>query len=184
MAKIFVFVGPSGAGKTTIAKALNMPAVLSVTTRPPREGEKEGRDYRFISEAKYMELRGADELLEDVNNYGFFYGITKTEINNALEDNIHYYTIMTYEGIEHLRPTLPEGSLTSIFIYAPFDSINQRLIERVRKNKLTIEAYQRRMLAYPYELNTARKCDYIVASLDGCLDVGINTVRSIVQACK
>lgn len=184
MGKIFVFVGPSGAGKTVITEALELPVLGSVTTREPREGEKDIREYNFVTEEEYMKLKEDGALLEDVNNYGFYYGITKKEAQFALDSALPHYTIMTYKGVEHLRPLLPEGSLVSVFVYAPFGSVYRRLWDRVAREELTQEACYRRLDAYAYECTTARKCDYIIASIDGCLDVAINTAKLIVQSCK
>jgi guanylate kinase len=88
--KLFVITAPSGAGKTSLINALleDDPALklsISYTTRPPRRGERNGREYHFVDEPTFLSMRGRGEFLESAEVHGNRYGTSKKVIHDALE---------------------------------------------------------------------------------------------------
>ncbi|NIT75922.1 MAG: guanylate kinase, partial [Thermoplasmata archaeon] len=87
--RLYVLSGPSGAGKTTIVRALlrrieDLEFSVSCTTRPPRPGEREGEDYHFISEEQFAALAATGEFLEHASVYGYRYGTPRAEVERRL----------------------------------------------------------------------------------------------------
>lgn len=85
---IFVLSAPSGTGKTTVLNILrdkyHLDRHITCTTRPPRNNERDGNDYRFLSEAEFLALRDSDRLAEWARTYGYYYGTPREELERAL----------------------------------------------------------------------------------------------------
>lgn len=174
--KVVAFVGPSGSGKTTIANRLQLPPLVSVTTRPRREGEVEGIDYYYISVEKFKELHGKLALVEAVNNYGKFYGITKEEVDRVLNAKELHHVIVTEHGLHLLNEYIPEGAIKSIFIYTPRDQVERRL----RARGMEEEDMRKRLSEYDVELKSAVYCDAMIPSFDGHLHYAISRARNCI----
>ncbi len=86
LAPFWAIIGPSAAGKSSLEKAIleridSTGILLTYTTRPPRVGEHDGEDCRFVTQKEYIGLRSTGSLLTDVENFGFLYGTLRTELN-------------------------------------------------------------------------------------------------------
>jgi guanylate kinase len=118
---LVVLSGPSGVGKTTIARRLlEKPGYvrsISVTTRPKRPGEVDGKDYRFISQQEFERLRQSDELLEWAEVHGYFYGTPKEPLREALRLNQAFLLVIDVQGGAQIRSQGLDSLL--LFLTAP-----------------------------------------------------------------
>lgn len=166
MAKIFVLSAPSGAGKSTLIRMAlrDFPSFffsVSATTRPPRKGEKEGREYYFKSEAAFMRMAEKGELAECQQVHGHFYGTPKAPILENLEKGRSVLIDMDVFGKKKFDAVFPEA--VGIFIDAPsLDDLRNRMarrgadapavIEERLKNAREEIAFARREGKYEYTI--------------------------------
>jgi guanylate kinase len=131
--KIFIYTGPDGSGRKTIAKmvatAFDMETVLSYTTRPPRPYEKNGEDYHFINEEDFKKMQENHAFLESVEIDGFYYGICEQDIVKAFENHNLVYLTLNPEGTEKLKKLYGERVMR-FFIFADRDTVIERQKER------------------------------------------------------
>ena len=176
-----VLSAPSGAGKTTIAKALvegNEDVVFSVsaTTRPARDHEVDGVDYRFLSEPKFRAMIEADEFVEWAQVHGHLYGTSRKALQVALDDGRFLILDIDVQGAMQMRERVPDVVL--VFVIPPSaDALVERLTERGTEGEDTVA---RRIENARGELEQASQFDYIVVNDD--LEQAIDEVRSIVSA--
>lgn len=119
---LFIISAPSGAGKTTLSRqildlVLDLRLSISYTTRPPRAGEMDGRDYHFVSEDQFIHLQAAGAFAEWANVHGFRYGTARDPLDEAL---IHRYDVLLdidVQGARQLKATYAEA--VSIFVLPP-----------------------------------------------------------------
>jgi guanylate kinase len=130
---IFVFTGPNGAGRRTIAEmagsTISMKQVLSYTTREPRPIEENGRDYYFISRDEFLKAQTDGEFVEAVEIDGNLYGIKNADIERGLKQHNCVYLILNRRGTEILKNEFGD-KLKRFFIYADRETIIGRLKER------------------------------------------------------
>ena len=129
--RLFVVSAPSGTGKTTIVKRLveENPGVglaVSHTTRPPREKERHKRDYYFVSDAAFDEIRGRDGFLEHATVFGNRYGTSRQEVEGRLASGRQVILEIDWQGAEQVRHAMPEAQ--SVFLLPPSrDELRRRL---------------------------------------------------------
>ncbi len=121
-ATLFVIAAPSGAGKTTLVKAVvdRNPALkfsISYTTRPKRKTEKHGRDYFFVDKAEFDRLKAEGELLESAEVFDNFYGTSRSQVEKHLADGHHVILEIDWQGAQQVREAMPE--CVTIFILPP-----------------------------------------------------------------
>ena len=178
--KLFVFSGTSGSGKTTIAEALlkQLPMfqrVVTCTTRAPREGEKDGMDYHFISREKFDDYVRRDMLLEHAEVYGNYYGSLKREAEAILASGKSVLLVIDVQGAMTIKKKFPEAIL--VFIKAPsLEVAKQRLLKRAKDAPSVVEE---RMLTAQLEMRFEPEFNYSVIN-DG-LGVAIADARRIVS---
>ena len=107
-AKIFVVSAPSGAGKTTLCKKLleddlGLADSISMTTRPPRPGEKDGVDYKFVTRAQFLKIARSKGFLEHENNFGFLYGTPRKFVDEKLANGISVLLSIDVKGAMKVR---------------------------------------------------------------------------------
>ena len=164
---LYVVSAPSGAGKTSLVKALlkTDPAVrlsVSYTTRPPRPGETDGRDYHFVTRERFEEMLAADEFLEHAEVYGNFYGTSKGSIERDLENGRDVLLEIDWQGAEQVKRHFPQSA--SIFILPPtFNALRTRLAGRGQDSEEVIE---RRLAAAASDVAHAEAFDYIIVNDD------------------
>jgi guanylate kinase len=164
--KLFVVAGPSGAGKTTvIKKALESVSVhlsVSATTRSPRPGEVDGRDYHFISEEEFERLIAREQFLEWEVVYSNRYGTPRGQVEGALERGEDVLLEIDVKGALAVKCKMPEARL--IFVMPPTeDVLKERLVGRA-DGKTEIDA---RLEVAPWELEVgARDFDEIIVNDD------------------
>ena len=161
---LLVMSSPSGAGKTTLSRALlaadaNITMSVSVTTRPPRPGEIEGRDYHFISKEKFAELRDTSQMLEWAEVFGNFYGTPRAPVEAALAKGRDVLFDIDWQGTQQLAQAM-EDDLVRVFILPPSaEALRQRLMQR---NQDTAVVIAKRMAEASKEISHWAEYDYVI----------------------
>ena len=136
---LIIISSPSGGGKGTLIKEIlrttaNIGYSVSFTTRPPREGEENGRDYVFVSYQEFSDLIKQNEFLEHAEVHGNFYGTSKTRVNDEIENGRDVILEIDVQGAESILRDFPEA--VSIFILPPtFEVLRDRLTSRATETK-------------------------------------------------
>jgi guanylate kinase len=181
---MFVLSSPSGAGKSTLARLLlseerDLILSISVTTRPRRASEVEGRHYHFIDKAEFERMRERGELLEWAEVHGNFYGTPRAPVERALARGQDVLFDIDWQGTEQLskiEATRPD--LVRVFILPPnFRELRARLERRAEDASDTI---RRRLRNAREEIEKWTAYDYVVINED--LDRSFPTVRAILAA--
>ena len=176
---LIVLSGPSGVGKGTIAKRLveknqNISLSISCTTRSPRDGEIDGREYFFIDKDKFLEQAKKDGFLEYSNHFENYYGTPKDFVMKKLQNNDVLLEIDVNGGL-NIKKSYPEALL--IMIVPPsLEEIERRLINRHTES---LEKIKLRMQRMDYELEKASLYDYSVVNDD--LEQAIIEIEQIIN---
>lgn len=179
---MFVLSSPSGAGKTTVAhKILNVETEIepsvSVTTRPKRPSEIEGKDYIFVDEANFEEMVKNKQFLEYAHIYGHCYGTPKATIEMKLAMGIDILFDIDWQGTQQLKQ-VATTDLVSIFLLPPtFKDLEDRLHKRASDQEETIRM---RMKKAADELSHWAEYDYVIVNDN--LDKTVHAVQSILHA--
>ena len=165
---ILILSSPSGAGKTTLAKKIelsdrNFKISVSYTTRTPRTNEVDGVDYNFVTIKKFQELASQDKFLEQAKVFGNYYATLKGPIEDNLAKGIDYLFDIDWQGTEQVKKIMP-SDIVSVFILPPsIDDLESRLIKREEKNK---ELINQRMKMAKDEIKHWKDYKYIVVNKD------------------
>jgi guanylate kinase len=179
---MFVLSSPSGAGKTTLSRLLmeRMPELslsVSVTTRPMRPGEVEGRDYYFIDRKKFDSMSKNGELLEFAPVFDNFYGTPRAPVEAALTAGQDVLFDIDWQGTQQLREKA-RADVVSVFILPPSAAdLEKRLHTRAQDSDAVIKG---RMSRATHELSHWAEYDYIVINHD--IDEAFAEVQSILKA--
>jgi guanylate kinase len=163
--KIFIYTGPDGSGRKTIAKmvatAFDMETVLSYTTRSPRHYEKDGEDYHFVTTETFQHMQAQQEFLESVEIDGIQYGIREQDIVQAFQNHNLVYLTLNPEGSEKLKEMYGDRVMR-IFVYADRDTVIQR-----QKDRQDSDAdIQRHMAHYDEIMNYKNNCEFVFENYD------------------
>ncbi|WBO60111.1 MULTISPECIES: guanylate kinase [unclassified Acidocella] len=178
-----VLAAPSGAGKTTLSRALleiddQLSLSVSVTTRERRPGEKEGKHYFFITQDRFDEMVEQSELLEYARVFGRSYGTPRQPVEAALQEGRDVMFDIDWQGFRQLRASLGED-VVGVFIKPPsLEVLHNRLVKRGD----TPEQVAHRMQHAEAEISHAGEFDYIVENHD--LDVALADIRAILRASR
>lgn len=179
---LLVLSSPSGAGKTTLARQLldsdaDIGLSVSVTTRKPRPGEVDGRDYHFIDEARFLAMREKGELIEWARVFGNYYGTPRAPVLDALAKGRDILFDIDWQGAQQMQEKLP-GDLVRVFILPPSaEVLEQRLTSR---NQDPPEVVARRMAAASAEISHWAEYDYVLVNAD--LGASLAGLRAILAA--
>jgi guanylate kinase len=179
---MFVLSSPSGAGKTTLSRLLmeRMPELsmsVSVTTRPMRPGEVEGRDYFFIDKARFNAMSKKGELLESATVFDHSYGTPRAPVEAALSAGKDVLFDIDWQGTQQLREKA-RADVVSVFILPPSAAdLEKRLHTRAQDSDSVIRS---RMSRATHELSHWAEYDYIVVNRD--VDHAFAEVQSILKA--
>jgi guanylate kinase len=179
---MLVLSSPSGAGKTTISRALladddNLVMSVSATTRPARPGEREGVDYYFVDPETFGLMVNRQELLEHAKVFGNYYGTPRAPVEAALERGRDVLFDIDWQGTQQLRENARDD-LVSVFILPPSKAeLERRLRARAQDSREVVAA---RMAKANDEMAHWQEYDYIVVNRD--LDDSLAKVRAILAA--
>jgi guanylate kinase len=180
--KIFVISAPSGCGKTTLANKLledkpDIMASISVTTRDPRPGEMDGKDYHFVAKEKFKKMVARDEFLEHEENFGNFYGTPKKPIKKALKAGRSILLNIDVKGAMRVRRAHPKESVL-VFIMPPSITALKKRLHGRKADKA--EEIKRRLDLAKREISYKDKYDHIV--VNDRLDTAYRKLSKIVMA--
>jgi guanylate kinase len=176
-----VLAAPSGTGKTTIARTLverfdDVVFSISATTRAPRKGEVDGRDYHFLSRVAFEAEIANGSLVEWAEVHGNLYGTPRRSLEEALQRGEHPLLDIDVQGAGQIREQVPEA--VRIFVFPPSaEVLRARLTARGTEDP---EEVARRLRAAQRELEEAVHFDYIVVNEE--LERAVREVREILAA--
>jgi len=178
---ILVISAPSGAGKSTLVRRLigslsDLAFSVSHTTRPRRQGEKEGRDYFFVTRRRFETLIAADEFVEWAEVFGHLYGTSKAQLERSLAEGRDVLLDIDVQGHRQVRKRLPDA--LSVFVLPPsFEELKRRLTKRHLDSPQDVE---RRLAAACQEISHWPEYDFLV--VNDRLPRATQALRAIVQA--
>ncbi|APR97892.1 guanylate kinase [Wolbachia endosymbiont of Folsomia candida] len=178
---LLVLSSPSGAGKTTISEKLlkrstNLVRSVSMTTRKPRSGEMNGRDYFFVTEERFHELCEAGRMLEYAKVFENFYGIPRDFIEQNLNNGISVLLSIDWQGAFHLFKIIRER-VVSVFILPP--SMEELRLRLQKRNSDSESEIERRLAEAQKEISKSDQYDYVIVNDD--IDQSVEEVMSILN---
>jgi len=178
---LFVVSAPSGAGKTTLCRAITdsleqLTHSISYATRKPRPGEIDGRDYYFVSQERFQQMIQAGDFAEWAEVHSNLYGTSRRVIDDMIAKGIDVILDIDTQGAKQIKPKY--GNAVFIFIMPPSLEI---LEERLRNRKSDHEdEIKKRMLRAREEIKDYTMYDYIIVNRD--FDRALTEIRSVVIA--
>jgi guanylate kinase len=185
MALLLILSGPSGAGKDALLirmKELGVPFhyVVTSTTRPPRSGEKNGVEYTFVSESGFQDMLQRGDLIESAKVYGYWYGVPKHEVKQALDQGKDVVLKIDVQGAATIRNLLPGAVL--VFLTLPsLEEYEKRLRQRKTESDTDLKV---RLGRVTEEVRSMLIFDYVVVNREDQLDAAVDQIKAIVAAEK
>ena len=182
---LIVLSGPSGVGKDALLRRMKEQKypfhyVVTVTSRPRREGERDGVDYRFVSQREFQQMIDNGELLEWANVYGNYYGVPRKEISQALSKGKDVIVKVDVQGAATIKRILPQAVF--IFLRPPsMEELERRLRQRHSESAKDLAL---RLQKAEEEMKSLPLFDHVLTSYQGKLDEAISQIQSIVAAEK
>ena len=179
---MLVLSSPSGAGKTTISRELltrepDLTMSVSATTRAPRPGEEDGKDYFFITKDKFQQMVEAEEFFEHATVFENSYGTPRGPVEETLDAGRDVLFDVDWQGTQQLRGRAP-ADLVSIFILPPSkEELARRLHTRAQDPE---DVIAKRMAKAADEMSHYDEYDYIVVNVD--VEESVAEVQSILTA--
>lgn len=180
---MFIFSSPSGAGKSSIARAIieedsHIKLSISVTTRPKRPGEVDGVDYYFVSDSKFTDLINEGAFIEYAGVFGNKYGTLASEVFPYLEKGIDVVFDVDWQGARSLRANSLANSVVGIYILPPsIQELRVRLVKRMQDDMGVISD---RMMRAIDEMSHYAEYDYVV--VNNHFTDALSQVKSIINA--
>lgn len=178
---LFIISAPSGAGKTSLVRALlqsdlNLSLSISHTTRPPRAGEINGCDYHFVAVETFKQMLLKGEFIESAEVYGNFYGTSQQWINQAIASGQDILLEIDCQGARQIQQIFPQA--VSVFILPPSaDTLAARLKSRAQDDAGVI---QKRLAAAREEISHIAEFDYII--INNQLDEALSDLICVIKA--
>ncbi|MCF8564430.1 guanylate kinase [Alicyclobacillus tolerans] len=178
---LFVLSGPSGAGKGTVCQALmkQMPQLclsISMTTRAPRLGEKDGVNYFFRTKEEFKSMMEHGELLEWANVYDNYYGTPRKFVESKLQEGIDVLLEIDIQGAMQVKKHYPSG----VFLFLIPPSATELQARILGRGTETDESFKQRFGAARYELAMMNQYDYVV--VNDVVDAASERIQAIVTA--
>lgn len=162
--RALLFVGPDGSGRYTLAEAigitLQIPRVVSYTTRPKRAKETEGKEYNFIHLDEFFKMEKNNEFIETFVSDGIHYGIKQEDCEKLLEKYGSFFAILSPEGCEKFKEIFDKT--LSIFVYADRETVTTRQINRGDDP----ESVERHLSHYDEIMSYQDSCDIAIPNYD------------------
>ena len=182
---LLVISGPSGVGKDAVVAGLirALPSAhfaTTVTTRPPRPGEREGVDYRFLTDEQYDRLIAEDGFLERASVYSHRYGVPKSEVREALRKGQDVIVRVDVQGAATIKRLIPEAVLVFLAPESQ-DELEKRLHDRATDNGADLRL---RVDTATREMAQEGAFDYVVVNAAGRLAEAVSKIVSIIEAEK
>ncbi len=180
---VFIICAPSGAGKTSLVAELlrrdgNTLLSVSHTTRAPRPGERDGRDYHFVSRPAFVAMLERGEFLESAEVHGNLYGTSQGWIDKQRARDVDIVLEIDWQGAQQVRRLIPDA--IGIFILPPSpETLRRRLIDRGQDSDAVIE---RRLQAARGEIAHLSEFDYVM--INASFDDAVEDLVSIVRATR
>ena len=180
---IIILSSPSGAGKSTLSDRLrawdkDIVFSISATTREPRDGEKDGREYFFKSREDFLKMVDNQEMLEHAEVFGNLYGSPQLPVSNAIENGQDVLFDIDWQGGQQIRNSVLGKHALSLFILPPsIAELERRLNSRAKDNQNVIK---NRMALARDEISHWPEYDYVLINND--LDKTENDLKTIIKA--
>lgn len=180
---LIILSSPSGAGKSTLARRLmewdpSLNFSVSATTRAPREGEKEGREYFFRTRAEFKAMVDSGEMLEHAEVFGNLYGSPKGPVQDAINDGRDVIFDIDWQGGQQITNSTLKDAVVSVFILPPsIAELERRLQGRGQDSAEVIAA---RMTKSQGEISHWAEYDYVLINDD--LDAADARLKTILSA--
>lgn len=178
---LYIIAAPSGAGKTSLVKALldADPLVklsISYTTRQPRPGEVDGEHYHFVDETLFMQMLSEGDFLESALVHGARYGTSQTQVERILKGGNDLILEIDWQGAAQVRKLYPES--IGIFILPPsIEALRQRLNNRRQDSD---DVIARRVAAAREEMSHVAEFDYV--TINDIFEVALHDLLAIIRA--
>ncbi|MEY3950986.1 MAG: hypothetical protein RJB21_745 [Pseudomonadota bacterium] len=180
---MLMVVAPSGAGKSSLVNALlqkdpDIGLSVSFTTRAPRPGEVDGREYNFLTESEFLQRKEAGDFLEWANVHGNYYGTSKSWIESQMQNGKDVILEIDWQGARQVQKLIPEAIW--IFILPPsIQTLEDRLRKRAQDDEATI---QKRVAAAKDELTHVAEANYLV--VNDHFEQALNDLNQVVLASR
>ncbi|WP_430463917.1 guanylate kinase [Tabrizicola sp.] len=180
---LLILSSPSGAGKSTLARRLmdwdpSLRFSVSATTRAPRPGEVDGREYYFKSRAEFEQMVAAGEMLEHAEVFGNFYGSPKGPVEAAMHEGRDTLFDIDWQGGQQIRNSTLGRDVVSVFVLPPsIAELDRRLRGRAQDSDEVIAG---RMAKSQAEISHWAEYDYVIVNND--IDRAFNDLLTILQA--
>ncbi|BBE52162.1 Guanylate kinase [Ferriphaselus amnicola] len=180
---LFIISAPSGAGKTSLVQRLlvinsGIRLSISYTTRLPRPGEVNGREYHFVSRDEFVQMSERGDFLESAEVYGNLYGTSESWINSQLHEGSDILLEIDWQGAAQVRRLFPEA--ISIFILPPsIEALHTRLSGRRQDSE---EVIANRMAAAREDISHVSEFDYVI--INDKLDEALRQLDAVVIAAR
>ncbi|GGP28246.1 guanylate kinase [Silvimonas amylolytica] len=178
---IFVVTAPSGAGKTTLVAALlaadqQIQLSISFTSRTPRAGEVNGKDYHFVDRATFEGMVQAGEFVEWAEVYGNYYGTSRKWLESVIDDGRDILLEIDWQGAQQVKRLFPES--VGVFVLPPsINTLEQRLRARGKDPE---DIIQRRMSKAREEMGHVSEAQYVI--INEHIDDAVRDIISVVRA--
>jgi guanylate kinase len=180
---LFIISAPSGAGKTSLVQALlninpQIDLSVSYTTRNPRPGERDGKDYHFVSRESFLAMAKRGEFLESAEVYGNLYGSSQTWIGQEIDRGRDILLEIDWQGAAQIRRLFPD--CISIFILPPsLEALEQRLKGRGKDDDKVIA---KRLAAVSADVAHVAEFDYVI--INDNLNEALRELNAVVVAAR
>jgi guanylate kinase len=180
---LFVVSAPSGAGKTSLVRAAlradpKVGLSVSYTTRPPRPGEQDGRDYHFVTRQVFEQMLERGEFLESAFVHGNYYGTAETWVCERLKQGASIVLEIDWQGAAQVRRRMKET--IGVFVLPPsFDALEQRLRSRAQDGPDVIAS---RLAAARDEISHAGEFDYVI--INDVFDEALHDLCAVLRAAR
>ena len=180
---LIILSSPSGAGKTTLARRLtswdpDIEFSVSATTRPPREGEMDGREYHFCSPAEFQEMQDRGSLLESAQVFGHSYGSPRAPVETAIESSRDIVFDIDWQGGIQIKHSAHASDVVTIFVLPPsIAELRRRLLARGKDASHSVDL---RMCKAKDEILHWSDYEYVLVNND--VDETFEKVKHIVRA--